>query len=387
MEYDVIIVGAGPAGTAAAITLARGGEKVLIVDSAPFPREKACGDGLLPGALSILAELGVLPKVLSGPGRSVAKIHVHAPSGATLTLGLKPQSPGRRFFITGRYDFDHLLLQQALHSGATILRDRVTDLLRKKEIITGVRVRNQGQPVTITARTVIGADGSASIVRRRLMGEPPPVDSIAIRAYLEPCPDPADAAHFFFHPDLFPGYAWVFPLSTTRVNIGLGLDLMRHRESSRKLEERLKSFLRHALPASWRLADAEIRSLKSGSYWFLALHPSPVAGPGALLTGDAAGLMDPLSGEGIRNALRSGIIAGETALQMRDRRRSPEQLATDYTARIQRTILPGLTRSLRLQRRFLRSTNQFNRLIGTARRLYPLARPWLSRFSTNFNFE
>ncbi|NOZ74446.1 MAG: geranylgeranyl reductase family protein [FCB group bacterium] len=387
MEYDVIIVGAGPAGTAAAIVLARTGKSVLIVDSAPFPREKACGDGILPEAASILAELDVLPKVLSGPCQTIAHITVHAPSGTSLKVTIKPQSPDHRFLMISRFDFDNILLQKALDCGATFLRDRVTTLLRNSDVVSGVRVQNHGKSKSIYAKTVIGADGSSSVVRRNITGKRPPVDSIAIRAYLEPYQYPVDSAEFFFTPDLFPGYAWVFPLSATRANIGLGLDLARYRKTAPGLKTLLQSFLLQPDVSGLVKSEARIVSRKSGAYWFIVKHPSPVAYPGVLLTGDAAGFMDPLSGEGIRNALLSGKIAGEVINQFRERAFSAEQLSEAYSNRIQQEILPGLARSLRIQQRFLRSPRRFNRLIGGARWLYPLVRPWLSRFSTNFIFE
>ncbi len=387
MDYDVIIVGAGPAGSAAAIPLAQAGQKVLIVDSSEFPREKPCGDAILPGAVQILEELGVLPEINAAQFPSISRLVISSPNGTKVNLSVEPINPGNRFIMAERASFDHVLLRKAMDLGAEFRRGRVTELLQTSKAVSGIRFRAGNKELQISAHYIVGADGSTSIVRRSLMESQPPTHSVAIRAYAEPFHCDANTVEFHFIDEVFPGYAWIFPLGPDRANIGLGIDLDDYNIGQDHLNSALNRFLAKPEIRERFSSDTQISSPKAGSYWFTAVDPGPYAFPGALLTGDAAGFMDPLSGEGIRNALLSGKLAGEAISDALKKDWSPVRTVTLYSHSCEREILPRLNRSMALRRRFLKSPSGFDRWLKFFRIVYPFARPLLNTVSTNFRFH
>lgn len=297
---DVLVVGAGPAGATAAIAAlcAHPGADVRLLDAAEFPRDKACGDGIAPHALAELAELGVAGlDVGYGP---VPWLDVRSPGGVVMSV--RPRRPNR---VIPRRVFDARLVEAAERAGAVLVRHRARRLqvLDDRVVVDGVHA----------GRVLIGADGANSVVRRAL-GVPRNPDAhlaLAVRGYAAEhgaserfSGDRTEPTQWI---DLlgqdWPAYSWSFPLAdgTGRANVGYGRLRRRvvsradlHAELARLLPGRPAADLRaHHLPLStWR--------------------PRQIDGP-VLLAGDAASLINPLTGEGIFYAVRSGRLAGEAA--------------------------------------------------------------------------
>ncbi len=310
-KYDVIIVGAGPGGSAAAAALARRGCRVLLLDKAGFPRDKTCGDALTPRAVAALGRLG-LAEMLAGVPR-LGQAMVVAPDGAAGTADLRA-GPGLPDYvqIVPRLALDDALRQQALAAGAEWASPvHVTRLARQDG---GVEVSGEqgGRAVSFRARAAIVATGAspALLEQMGLLRRPPRV-GLAVRGYFEGLVGlAADQIQFRFDGVPMPGYAWIFPTSASTANIGLGLFAApggRAPQSARAAFERWRQWpaVRQALGAARLAGSLKGFPIRSD---FLA---SPNAAERVLVVGEAAGLVNPLTGDGIDFALESGLLAAE----------------------------------------------------------------------------
>lgn len=306
--HDVIVVGAGPAGAGAAITLARRGRSVLLVDKASFPRDKCCGDGLTTGALRRLEELGLDPSTIPS-WRTVQDIVVRGPRARAVTFPL-PRGRGVFAAVARRAELDNALVDLARAAGAEVATGQA---------VTGATEDHDGVTVTIEelgivrAPYVIGADGMWSPMRRflgaRLEGYRG--DWHAFRQYLVDVSERATRElMIWFDADLLPGYAWSFPLAEGRVNFGFGV-LRGPNLDGNWMNRRWEDLLDRPHIRSFLGPDARPDGPRKA--W-----PIPTRLPGPELTtgrgifvGDAAALGDPMTGEGIGQALASGIAAAD----------------------------------------------------------------------------
>lgn len=311
MPFDAVIVGAGPAGSTAALCLARAGARVALVDRRVFPRDKACGDLIGPRGVRQLAELGV---AVDG-ARRVGDLVVVGPSGRRALL---PALPGRDYpghaLAVSRVVLDSALFDAAVAAGALPLRDRVTGLIGDADRPAGVRLAGGGE---VRADVVVGADGATSRVaaaaglvdsRRALWG-------FALRAYLDAA---ADLPHILlWEPErwrLFPGYGWIFPTADGRANVGLGLGVGAQRSLARRAGEQFDAFCAHLQRAGLLPATANRDAERHGAWLKMGLIGTVPARGTVLLAGDAAGLINPLQGEGIGQAMASGRAAATAIL-------------------------------------------------------------------------
>lgn len=289
--YDVLIVGAGPAGSAAALAARRRGASVLVLDRDTFPRDKACGDGIAPHALRVLAQLGATG--LTDGYAPVLSLHVVSPTDEHAERAFS--SP---VYTIPRVVFDHRLLSAAVAAGTTVRRHRVRRLTARNDHVEVDGMR---------ARIVIGADGASSTVRRHLGAAANPKGhlALAIRGYA-PVPDGAPHLQRIVMAGRdWPAYAWSFPIGDGRRNVGYG-ELLRTSSINRAhLLDRLSMLL----PDTDRATITDLRA-----HHLPLSSRRPVAGRGRLLlAGDALSLINPFTGEGIFYAVLSGALAGETA--------------------------------------------------------------------------
>jgi menaquinone-9 beta-reductase len=291
--WDLVICGAGPAGAAAALEARRlrPDASVALVDKAAFPRDKACGDGIGPHAVDELTAMGA-GGVLDGYP-PIRGLRLRSPGGLEVA-----GDPARPNYVVPRAVLDARLVEAATAAGAELRRASV----RRLEQHDGLVVVD-GE---LAARVVVGADGANSTVRR-LLGAPPNPDralAIAVRGY-GPAPDGRPEQLIAWVADGWPAYVWSFPTGTGVANVGYGLLRSRFQGDRAELHRRL-----HALLPG---ADPDPDSLRAHHLPFSSFRPPPGRGR-VLLAGDAASLVNPLSGEGIYYALASGRLAARAAL-------------------------------------------------------------------------
>lgn len=338
MAADLLVVGAGPAGTAAAITAARRGMDVVVVDRAGFPRDKTCGDGLTAGALRLLEglglDLGALPS-----SRPVDEAVLVSPSGRVVRLPLP--TDGHHAAVVPRRELDAALLELARRAGATV-----------REGVAVVGLDTTGRPVaklddgdTVSASWVIAADGHYSTVRRLLRPDDQPRrgEWHAARQYFRGVAD--RRLWVVFEEDLLPGYAWVFPLPGGRANVGFGV-LRSAGLTGRRLKALWPDLLGRPSVRAALGPDAEPESRLRAWPIPARLDPGLLADGPVLFAGDAAAAVDPLTGEGIAQALETGILAagaaagGGTATAVADR----------YRRGVRAALVPDLRLAGALQR-------------------------------------
>jgi menaquinone-9 beta-reductase len=331
-RFDALVVGSGPAGSVAALVLARGGARVALVDKASFPRDKACGDMVGPRGIQLLADLD-LP-VPDGP--HVGDMLVVGPTGRRVRMpsaeGLT--YPGHGTAIT-RTVFDAMLHDAAAAAGVTDLCGRAVAPLASDGGMDGYRLESGEE---VHADFVIGADGATSGVAQAAgLVEPSKVLwGFAIRTYLAQQVDLA--AIVMWEPTpwrAFPGYGWIFPGPGGGANVGLGIATRADRQAGANAVRALPGFLAHLRGVGLLDEDPpEVLPRRLGGWLKMGMvGTSPAAGQ-VLLVGDAAGLINPLQGEGIAQGMRSGQLAAETLLA------GPGQAAARYRAALVSEHLP-----------------------------------------------
>ena len=292
-HWDVVVVGGGPAGAACAAAARRASSaaRVLVLDRADFPRDKVCGDGIAPEALGVLAGLGLDPAALTSGYPAVPRLRLRSPGGATVERAMhRPAS------VVPRTVFDERLLTAALDRGAEFRRHTVRRL--------DVRPTHVDVDGVLTAAVVVGADGAESVVRRMAGIEPnrPQHTAIAIRGYA-PQPAGTDGVQLITTTEQrWPAYAWSFPLGDGLANVGYG-ELVSSRVTRGGLLDGLERLLPGVAPVGLK---AHRLPLSTG-------RPRQPDGR-VLLAGDAASLINPLTGEGIFYAVLSGALAGVAAV-------------------------------------------------------------------------
>ncbi len=351
-DLDVAVVGAGPAGTAAALALARRGRRVVMFDKARFPRDKCCGDGLTTGALRRLAAMGLRPGDLAS-WQPVDMAVIRAPDGRRVDL---PLPPGGTFAATARRtDLDAALVSLAAGAGVEVVEGcPVTGANVEK----GGSVRLTTPDRTFSAGYVVAADGMWSPLRKALgAGDEPGYlgDWHAMRQYFGGVGPEASSLWVWFEEDLLPGYAWSFPLPGGGANVGFGI----HRRAGRptgRMAQLWSDLLSRPHIAGVLGAGAQAEA--PAKTWPIPARvgrsPLTAAGGRVIFVGDAARATDSMTGEGIGQALETGEAAAAAIAGAGPS--NPAAAARAYERTVSRTLVVD---------------DRLSRALSTA-----LSRPW-----------
>jgi geranylgeranyl reductase family protein len=319
LETDVLVVGGGPGGAAAAYHLARHGIDVTVVDRSSFPREKVCGDGLTPRSVAAMLRMGIDP---DQPGfERVRGLRVYS-RFTTIELPWPELQtwPGYGLVMT-RHDFDHLLTQRAQKAGARLLeRTEALEPIREDGWIRGARVRptddRAAPPIEIRARYTIASDGASSRFAAPAgvtRDDTRPLGIAARRYYRVPYhPGPWFESWLdLWEGDLLlPGYGWLFPLAGGRINLGAGL-LNTFKNFKDVSAQRLFDAFATMLPTEWGISEDTADGRVLSGPLPMSFNRSPQAVPGLLVVGDAAGAVNPFNGEGIAYAMETAEMAAD----------------------------------------------------------------------------
>jgi geranylgeranyl reductase family protein len=368
-DFDVLIIGSGPAGAACAMSLGNSGLSVAILDKAAFPRDKICGDAL---SVDVLNQLSLLQTDLAnrfhelGSKVSSYGVRIFAPDHQYIDLPFFYKGEAACGYLCTRFDFDQLMAEQ-LNGLENVKRfeECVVEKIERtdKEILAHTNIG------TFTAKLIAGADGAQSVVARQLGSFKPDREhySAGLRVYYEGITSFQESKfielHFF--KDVLPGYLWIFPLPNNRANVGVGILSSVVSRKKMNLKTVLHGLIENNPHLHERFRDAKPLEVAKGYGLPLGSKKRKISGDRFLLLGDAASLIDPFTGEGIGNAIRSGRVAANHIIEAFRMNDFSSSFNHAYDQEIYRRMWPELKISRTLQK-LCRYPRLFNSVIRKA---------------------
>ena len=314
--FDVVIVGAGPAGCACAYMLSGKGIRVALVDKESFPRDKICGDAL---SADVINQLYRMNTSLAKQFESFSEkqfsqgVRFYAPNQNHIDIEYKGSAYSDvAGYVSKRVDFDHFFFNEVKDKEGIYVfqKEKVLDI-----IVDDVGVEIETGTQKLKAKLIVGADGVNSIVNKLLAKRKWEKDQCAagLRQYYENVTGFHENNHIelHFYKDILPGYFWIFPMANNRANIGLGIFADSAQVKQINIKEKLQEIIKTHPKVKDRFKEATPLESIKGFRLPLGIKKNSISGNRYLLLGDAAALIDPFSGEGIGNAIRSGRLAAE----------------------------------------------------------------------------
>ena len=312
-DCDVIIAGGGPSGSALAYYLAKQNIKVIVVEAKKFPRDKICGDAVSAVALSELHKMGITGLEAFSKVNEINDVALFIEQEKiTVDLERSEKLPFRGRVIP-RLKLDTWIYEAAKNAGAQFIEGARVVNYETSENLVSVELKNGAAKSKLKSKIIIGADGSNSTVSRKLNGDKPSdrYQLLGLRVYYENINGPSDRCDIFFTGDNFPGLFWLFPVGTNTANIGSAMIASTLPPNKNHVTDLLQKQFRSNKSFAERVGGGKMKGKVQG--WPLTFQDpkSTIIGNRVLLVGDAAGLINPLSGDGIQYALLSGRWASE----------------------------------------------------------------------------
>jgi len=347
--YDIIIVGSGPAGCACALSLKGSGLRVLVIDKSTFPRDKVCGDAIpntVPKALMMLDEK-YLTALRAFPEKvNIDSCKVVAPSGKSVTLHFKLEG-----YASTRLDFDNFMVNLAEQESqaAVITGEGLTDVILSNNHVEVTTDKGN----RYTSKLIIGCDGAHSVLNKKLTSTKVDHNHYigAVRAYyknvkgLQP-----NTMEIHLVKGFMPGYFWIFPLTNNTCNTGFGMVSSSISSKKINLRKSLLDIVSNSETIRKRFTDAVALEDPIGYGLPTGSRKVQISGDRFMLAGDAASLIDPATGEGIGNAMISGIKAGQHAIKCFNKNDFSSSFMKQYEDAIHRYFWNDMRNKYLLQR-------------------------------------
>ncbi len=320
IETPVVIIGAGPAGAATSIYLSKQNIRHVIIDKDVFPRDKVCGDACGGKTTAVIhhanPEWVTEMRQRSNVFQPSWGMTVVAPNGKRLDIPYSakmPESAEAKGFIVPRMDLDNFLFEKLPSPYCTIFQGaRVERMSNDADGVT-VTIKHNGATYEIKAKVIVGADGDKSIVRKHFLSgiTTAKTEAIGLRAYYEGITEmhPHSFIELHYFKEIPEGYFWIFPLPDGRANVGIGMLSATVREKKVNLREVMLKAIKTNPRIAHRFKNARLLDKIQG--WGVPVYTKdrPISGNNFILCGDSALMVDPFSGEGIGNAMFSGMLA------------------------------------------------------------------------------
>ena len=338
-RYDLAVVGAGPGGAATAYYASKAGLRTLLLDRQEFPRDKPCGDGLMPHAASEVALMG-LGDWLDEPHHGRFTSFSMYTETAYLRQGVPPTLHGPHGYVAAREETDARILGRATAAGAALhTNTRAMDLVRSTSgAVTGLEATSNGETLRFEAPVVVAADGVGGFAGNGMKAHQ---NAVARRQYFRGLEGlDQKSLHIFITPDMNSdgaGYGWVFCFGDGRANVGAGVSTRSLQRSGRHLKDYYDRFLEEPQLKAW-LQNAEAEGPAKSWSLKMGMWGAKRYAQGLMMVGDAGSMVHPISGEGVGYAMESGRLAATWAHEAHERR--------DFSA----SLLSGYERQLRKKR-------------------------------------
>jgi menaquinone-9 beta-reductase len=339
-DCDVLIAGGGPAGSSLAYHLASKGIRVIVAEAGTFPRDKVCGDGVSPVALAEMQRMGITGTTNFQKANEIKRVGLFIRDQKVFIKLTKPENLPLHARIIPRIQLDGWICEAAKKAGARYMESvRVTGYTITPGAVR-VNLKNGKKQFGLTARVIAGADGSRSTVARQLRGENPSEEYqlLGLRSYYEGVNGPADRVDIYFSEESFPGIFWLFPKERNGANIGIAMVSKTLPGKPSHVKELLLNHIRNNQDIAERIGTGKMNGKIKG--WPITFYnpDSRITGPRQLLAGEAAGLINPLSGDGIQYALLSARWASETLAECVQSDDFSEEALQSYGDRIRQEV-------------------------------------------------
>ncbi|CAN5241589.1 hypothetical protein BH18ACT10_BH18ACT10_09210 [soil metagenome] len=336
-RYNLAVVGAGPGGAATAYYASKAGLRTVLLDRQDFPRDKPCGDGLMPHAASEVALIG-LADWLDEPHHGKFTSFSMYTETAYLRQGVPPTLHGPHGYVAAREETDAKILERATDAGAELhTNTRAAELIRSSSgAVTGVEAVKEGETLRFDAPVVVAADGVGGFAGNGMKAHQ---NAVARRQYFRGLEGlDMDSLHVFITADMNSdgaGYGWIFCFGDGRANVGAGVSTKALQRTGRNLKDYYDRFLEEPQLKAW-LKNAEPEGPAKSWSLKMGMWGAKRYAQGLMMVGDAGSMIHPISGEGVGYAMESGRLAATWAHEAHERRDFSASLLSGYERQLRR---------------------------------------------------